>query len=273
MDKRTLLIATLGSQAMRFQDLSSDFDDAAAAVLGLERADLRCISFLLSSGPTSLSAVQGALELSPRGSREMLERLTAMGYARRSTPDRVEESVDLTPQARGWVATLWGPLGEEGAEILSRHSTADLTVISEFMSKVVAIQEDHLERVRALLGAAAGDRRSNPLHGGLSPASLRRVQLYVEANLGSRLRLDGLAERAGLSTFHFARAFKASMGMTPGAYIESRRVEKARELLRTGNMPLAEISARVGFGTQSRFTSVFRKSTGMTPARYRGTVR
>ena len=67
--------------------------------------------------------------------------------------------------------------------------------------------------------------RRTHLRGGLSPAALRRVQLFVEANLGRAIHLHDLAARAALSPFHFARAFKTSAGMTPRAYVEQRRIE------------------------------------------------
>ncbi|HEY8550394.1 MAG TPA: AraC family transcriptional regulator, partial [Vicinamibacterales bacterium] len=107
------------------------------------------------------------------------------------------------------------------------------------------------------------------LRGGLAPAALRRVQLFVEANLGRPIRLADLAARAGLSPYHFARAFRTSTGTTPRAYVEARRVERAKQLLKEGELPIAAIAVETGFGTQSRFTTIFRRLTGFTPAAYR----
>jgi AraC family transcriptional regulator len=95
------------------------------------------------------------------------------------------------------------------------------------------------------------------------------VQLFVEGNLGRTIHLADLAARAGLSAYHFARAFKTSAGMTPRAFIEHRRVERARQLLQDTARPVAEIAIETGFGTQSRLTTVFRRRTGFTPAAYR----
>jgi AraC family transcriptional regulator len=55
----------------------------------------------------------------------------------------------------------------------------------------------------------------------------------------------------------------------PRAFVEAQRVEKARRLLRQSALPLAQIAAEVGLGTQSRFTTTFRRATGFTPAAYR----
>lgn len=78
---------------------------------------------------------------------------------------------------------------------------------------------------------------------------------------------------ATLSAFHFARAFKTSTGTTPRAFIEQRRIEKAKQLLRESVLPLAHIALEAGFQTQSRFTTAFRRITGFTPAVYRKGVR
>jgi AraC family transcriptional regulator len=95
------------------------------------------------------------------------------------------------------------------------------------------------------------------------------VQLFVEANLERRIHLPDLAARAGLSTFYFVRAFKASMGTTPRLFLEQRRLARATALLRESALPLAEIAAACGLGSQSRFTTTFRRATGFTPAAFR----
>jgi AraC family transcriptional regulator len=98
---------------------------------------------------------------------------------------------------------------------------------------------------------------------------LRRVQLFVEANLARPIHIADLAERAGLSEYHFARAFKTSAGSTPRAFVEGRRVEMARQLIGESDHSLAEIAIETGLGSQSRLTTAFRLATGFTPAAYR----
>jgi AraC family transcriptional regulator len=103
----------------------------------------------------------------------------------------------------------------------------------------------------------------------LSPAALSRVQLFVDGNLARPIKLADLAERSGLSPFHFSRAFKQSLGVAPHAWVQQRRVERADELLRTTDLRLGEVALAVGFSSQSHLTTVFRKHTGLTPAMVR----
>jgi transcriptional regulator of acetoin/glycerol metabolism/AraC-like DNA-binding protein len=107
------------------------------------------------------------------------------------------------------------------------------------------------------------------VRGGLPPAILRRVREYVDSNLEQNLDIDSLATTAGLSPFHFARAFKQSEGRTPHHFILQRRIAKARELLSRGDLPLSEIALIVGFADQSHFTRRFQEIVGISPGKFR----
>ncbi len=100
-------------------------------------------------------------------------------------------------------------------------------------------------------------------------ARLRRVFDYIEANLGRDLGLVELAEVACLSPFHFSRLFARAAGVGPQRYVLQRRVERAKALLRQGDVPLAAIAQELGFADQSHFTNAFRRETGETPGRFR----
>jgi AraC family transcriptional regulator len=105
--------------------------------------------------------------------------------------------------------------------------------------------------------------------GGLAPVQFRRVAEYIEANLSEELSLSDLAAVAGLSAHHFLQAFKMETGRTPHGYVTEKRVHRAREMLRDGETPIAQIAHAVGFSSQSHFTFNFRRMTGVTPARFR----
>jgi AraC family transcriptional regulator len=122
--------------------------------------------------------------------------------------------------------------------------------------------------VLRLLQERPGDRRVASARLGNVP--LRRVIDYIEANLGNAaLSIAELAAIAGTSPFHFARAFRASLGCPPHRFLVERRVERAKVLLREQHLPLAEVAVQVGFSDQAHLCSVFRRETGTSPGRFR----
>jgi AraC-like DNA-binding protein len=83
------------------------------------------------------------------------------------------------------------------------------------------------------------------------------------------LDLDAMAREAGFSRYHFARSFRAAFGETPGVYLSRRRVERAKDLLRSANLTVTEICALVGFSSLGSFSSRFSELVGMSPTAYR----
>ncbi len=114
-----------------------------------------------------------------------------------------------------------------------------------------------------------GNFQQADLTGGLSGYRLRRVEEFVNENLEEDLSLAEIAEAAGLSQFHFARAFRRTTGQTPQQYLMQQRIERAKELLAKDDLPIVEISLRTGFKNQSHFTTLFRKFTKLTPKTWR----
>ncbi|MCY1210180.1 HTH-type transcriptional activator RhaR [compost metagenome] len=107
------------------------------------------------------------------------------------------------------------------------------------------------------------------IKGRLAPAVQRNIIEYIEANLSSALKLEELACRAKLSTFHFAKMFRASVGLPPHAYVAKRRVDRAKSLLHDGKLELAQIALACGYASQSHFTRAFKGEAGMTPGAWR----
>ncbi|CAG7617054.1 helix-turn-helix domain-containing protein [Paenibacillus allorhizosphaerae] len=92
---------------------------------------------------------------------------------------------------------------------------------------------------------------------------------YMEERYNQPLRLDEVAEIAGMSTFHFARLFKKSTGFTVMEYLIKFRVTQAKKLLSTTQLPISEIAESTGFQDQSYFAKLYKRYEKITPKRYR----
>jgi AraC-like DNA-binding protein len=99
--------------------------------------------------------------------------------------------------------------------------------------------------------------------------SLRRARDLIDREYGEPLDLGTMAAEAGYSRSHFARAFAAAYGETPGAYLTRRRIERAKTLLRTANLSVTEICFLVGFASLGSFSTRFRELVGRSPSAYR----
>ncbi|MFE2377066.1 GlxA family transcriptional regulator [Streptomyces sp. NPDC059398] len=98
---------------------------------------------------------------------------------------------------------------------------------------------------------------------------LREVQQWISEHPGGDLSVESLAARARLSPRHFARAFRAETGTTPGQYVGRVRLEHARRLLEDTADSVAEISRACGYGTPEAMRRAFLKSVATAPAEYR----
>lgn len=92
---------------------------------------------------------------------------------------------------------------------------------------------------------------------------------YILDNLHNKITLKELAAVAGLSQHYFSEKFNSETGMTVTNFIQAERIREAKNLLSFSNYNLAEISCYLNFSSQSYFSAVFRKHTGMTPQGYR----
>jgi AraC-like DNA-binding protein len=121
-------------------------------------------------------------------------------------------------------------------------------------------------RISMLHSVPIAESSLPPNRGGLSPARTHRICEYINSNLDQNIGLEALAEMAGLSTHHFARAFKQTVGMPPHCYVLQRRIEHAQQMLRNTDLPMAEIAVSAGFSDQSHLARHFRRITGVSPS-------
>jgi AraC family transcriptional regulator len=111
--------------------------------------------------------------------------------------------------------------------------------------------------------------RARPGVSALPKWRLKRVQALVDEHLAEPISLPQLAAAAGLSRMHFAAQFRAATGYRPHEYLTCRRIELAKSMLSSTQAPLAEVAFSVGFQAQAHFSTVFKRLTGQTPARWR----
>jgi AraC-like DNA-binding protein len=97
---------------------------------------------------------------------------------------------------------------------------------------------------------------------------LRRARDLVDRHYAEPLDLQVLATSAGVSKYHFLRCFTATYGLTPGAYLTQRRIERAQDLLRATNLTVTEVCRLVGYDSLGSFSSRFKVLVGVAPSAY-----
>ena len=98
---------------------------------------------------------------------------------------------------------------------------------------------------------------------------LLRARDLADARFTERLAVDDMARAAGLSRAHFSREFKEAFGVSPHAYLLTRRLERAASLLRLTARSVAEVCVDVGLQSVGSFTTSFKRMFGQTPTAYR----
>ncbi|MEU1229001.1 helix-turn-helix transcriptional regulator [Streptomyces sp. NPDC005828] len=98
---------------------------------------------------------------------------------------------------------------------------------------------------------------------------LRRARDTMDREYASPLDVPALARVALMSTGHFARSFRTAFGETPYSYLMTRRVERAKALLRRGDLSVTEVCFEVGCTSLGSFSSRFTELVGETPSAYR----
>ena len=98
---------------------------------------------------------------------------------------------------------------------------------------------------------------------------MRRLIEYIEGNLEGNLSLEAMGAEVEISPLYLARAFKIAIGQSPHQYVISRRIERAKELLRNTDMAVVDVALAVGFSSQSHLSHWFVRQVGVSPASYR----
>lgn len=103
----------------------------------------------------------------------------------------------------------------------------------------------------------------------LSAAQRRRAIEFLHDHLAIPVRLADVAAATGLSVFHFCRAFTASVGVSPQAYLRLTRIRQAEKLLATPHASIEATASRLGYRDAGAFARAFKRETGLTPRAFR----
>lgn len=98
---------------------------------------------------------------------------------------------------------------------------------------------------------------------------INKIVRFVQNHLAEEISLSVLAEEFHFSTQYVSQLFKNEIGVNFLTYLTNIRMEKAKKLLLSTDLPIAEVSEQTGYGDYRVFTKVFKKSEGVTPTQYR----
>ncbi|WP_306335812.1 GlxA family transcriptional regulator [Streptomyces sp. KL118A] len=232
---------------------------------GTRGQDPELTGWLRENGPRAerlVSVCTGAIRLAEAGLLEGRRATTHWAYCDRLARDHPGIEVDPDPiyVRDGHVATSAGvTAGIDLALALVEEDLGREVALTVARHLVVFLRRPGNQAQFSVQLAAQTARRE----------PLREVQQWITEHPADDLSVDALAARARLSPRHFARAFQADTGLTPGKYVERVRVEHARRLLEDTSDGVEEISRACGYGTPEAMRRAFVKLLGAAPAEYR----
>ncbi|MFD7164434.1 GlxA family transcriptional regulator [Streptomyces violascens] len=232
---------------------------------GTRSADPRLINWLRAHGPRAprlVSVCSGSMLLAEAGLLDGRRATTHWAYcaemARRYPAVRVEPDPIFVRD--GNIATSAGvTAGIDLALALVEEDHGRAAALGLARNMVVFLRRPgNQAQFSAQLAAQTAQREP-----------LRELQQWITEHPDGDLSVEALARRASLSPRHFARAFHAETGTTPGRYVERVRLEHARRLLEETPSGVREVSRAAGYGTPEAMRRAFVKKLGTAPAEYR----
>ncbi|MEQ1491005.1 MAG: helix-turn-helix domain-containing protein [Terricaulis sp.] len=172
------------------------------------------------------------------------------------------EELEIAPTEAAWQPRIYfrDPKLHRIMEELQRVARAPTTTPRLMADSLAFLASSEVVQV---LSRSLRDR------GRLEKSQLAAAVEFMDAHLAQDVSLADIAQAAGLSVFHFSRAFKSSTGVGPYRYLLERRIDRARELISSTSLPVALIGTMVGFKTASHFSRSFTEIVGISPRAYR----
>lgn len=144
-----------------------------------------------------------------------------------------------------------------------------LAVVARDHGKKIA--QDVAKVLLVVMKRQGGQAQFSPLMAAVAPQEtpITRAQNYVLEHLDEAFTVERMAGLANMSARHFARVFARDVNMTPMEFLQSARIDCARNLLETSDFPLKTVAYKSGFGSVRHMRSLFAEKLGLTPAQYR----
>lgn len=144
-----------------------------------------------------------------------------------------------------------------------------LAVVAEDHGKKVA--QDVAKVLLVVMKRQGGQAQFSPLTAAVAPqeTAITRVQNHLLDHLDKAFSVECMAGLANMSARHFARVFAREVSMTPMEFLQSARIDRARNLLETSDLPLKTVAFKSGFGSVRHMRFLFSEKLGLTPTQYR----
>ncbi|MBV6821645.1 GlxA family transcriptional regulator [Pseudomonas sp. PD9R] len=144
-----------------------------------------------------------------------------------------------------------------------------LAVVAEDHGKKIA--QDVAKVLLVVMKRQGGQAQFSPLMAAVAPheTAITRVQNHVLEHLDEAFSIERMASLAAMSPRHFTRVFAREVNMTPMEFLQSARIDCARNLLETGDLPLKTVAFKSGFGSVRHMRFLFSEKLGLTPTQYR----
>ncbi len=123
--------------------------------------------------------------------------------------------------------------------------------------------------INLMVNIVTSKLRFAEIHDGVTSDLSNRVLTYLSIHFREQISLEQLSDAMGVSRFHLSHLFSNKLGIGFKEYLNNLRVECAKSILRSTDIPVAEVYAASGFENQRTFNRVFRESTGQSPRNYR----
>lgn len=212
-----------------------------------------------------ITVLSGKMEVTIRGRQHVAQAGEVLFYPAKE----VHSERALGNQTFESIFFAWDPLTLDvsGWNTIASDPQGRIRSLVRWMLELRGEGAKHAPLLDALLLAVIHAYNDDGVRG--SDEAIERARQFVWKNLPAPMTLADLAEAAGMSPFHFAHRFQKALGVSPMRFVRNARIETARSLILSSDLPLRVIAERAGFADQAQLSRVFRRQTGRVPSSLR----